>query len=45
LVCVSDNAVVEAIKLIPLIYNNFNIVKKVVNQIKRVNSIRPKKIK
>jgi len=31
-----DNAVVDAIKLILLIYNNFSIVKKVVNQIERV---------
>jgi len=31
-----DNAVVDAIKLILLIYNNFSIVKKVVNKIVRV---------
>jgi len=31
-----DNAVVDAIKLILLIYNNFNIVKKVVKKIERV---------
>jgi len=31
-----DNAVVDAIKLILLIYNNFSIVKKVVNKIERV---------
>jgi len=30
---VSDNAVVDAIKLILLIYNNFSIVNKVVNKI------------
>ena len=33
---VSDNAVVDAFKLILLIYNNFSIVKKVVNKIVRV---------
>jgi len=33
---VIDNAVVDAIKLILLIYNNFSIVKKVVNKIVRV---------
>ena len=32
----SDNAVVDAIKLILLIYNNFSIIKKVVNKIERV---------
>ena len=32
----SDNAVVDAFKLILLIYNNFSIVKKVVNKIVRV---------
>ena len=32
----TDNAVVDAIKLILLIYNNFSIVKKVVNKIVRV---------
>jgi len=32
----SDNVVVDAIKLILLIYNNFSIVKKVVNKIVRV---------
>jgi len=31
-----DNAVVDVIKLILLIYNNFSIVKKVVNKIERV---------
>ena len=31
-----DNAVVDAFKLILLIYNNFSIVKKVVNKIERV---------
>jgi len=31
-----DNAVVDAIKLILLIYNNFSIIKKVVNKIERV---------
>ena len=31
-----DNVVVDAIKLILLIYNNFSIVKKVVNKIERV---------
>ena len=31
-----DNAVVDAFKLILLIYNNFSIVKKVVNKIVRV---------
>jgi len=31
-----DNVVVDAIKLILLIYNNFSIVKKVVNKIVRV---------
>jgi len=31
-----DNAVVDAIKLILLIFNNFSIVKKVVNKIERV---------
>ena len=31
-----NNAVVDAIKLILLIYNNFSIVKKVVNKIVRV---------
>jgi len=31
----NDNAVVDAIKLILLIYNNFSIVKKVVNKIVR----------
>ena len=31
-----DNAVVDTIKLILLIYNNFGIVKKVVNKIERV---------
>jgi len=31
-----DNTVVDAIKLILLIYNNFSIVKKVVNKIERV---------
>jgi len=31
-----DNAVVDAIKLILLIYNNFSIVKIVVNRIERV---------
>jgi len=33
-----DNVVVDAIKLILLIYNNFSIVKKVVNKIVRVKS-------
>jgi len=33
---VFDNAVVDAFKLILLIYNNFSIVKKVVNKIVRV---------
>jgi len=33
---VFDNTVVDAIKLILLIYNNFNIDKKVVNKIERV---------
>ena len=33
---VSDNAVVDAFKLILFIYNNFSIVKKVVNKIVRV---------
>jgi len=32
----ADNAVVDAIKLILLIYNNFSIIKKVVNKIERV---------
>ena len=32
----TDNAVVDAIKLILLIYNNFSIIKKVVNKIERV---------
>jgi len=32
----ADNAVVDAFKLILLIYNNFSIVKKVVNKIVRV---------
>jgi len=32
----SDNAVVNAFKLILLNYNNFSIVKKVVNKIERV---------
>ena len=32
----TDNAVVDAFKLILLIYNNFSIVKKVVNKIERV---------
>jgi len=32
----TDNVVIDAIKLILLIYNNFNIVKKVVNKIERV---------
>jgi len=36
IVLVSDNAVVDAFKLILLIYNNFSIVKKVVNKIVRV---------
>jgi len=31
-----DNTVVDAIKLILLFYNNFSIVKKVVNKIDRV---------
>ena len=31
-----DNAVIDAFKLILLIYNNFSIVKKVVNKIERV---------
>jgi len=31
-----DNAVIDAIKLILFIYNNFSIVKKVVNKIERV---------
>jgi len=31
-----DNDVVDAIKLILFIYNNFSIVKKVVNKIERV---------
>jgi len=31
-----DNVVVDAIKLILLIYNNFSIIKKVVNKIERV---------
>ena len=31
-----DNVVVDAFKLILLIYNNFSIVKKVVNKIERV---------
>ena len=31
-----DNAIVDAIKLILLIYNNFSIVKKVVNKIVRL---------
>ena len=31
-----DNTIVDAFKLILLIYNNFNIVKKVVNKIERV---------
>jgi len=31
-----DNVVIDAIKLILLIYNNFSIVKKVVNKIERV---------
>jgi len=31
-----DNVVVDAIKLLLLIYNNFSIVKKVVNKIERV---------
>jgi len=35
-VMMTDNAVVDAIKLILLIYNNFSIVKKVVNKIVRV---------
>jgi len=32
----ADNIVVDVIKLILLIYNNFNIVKKVVNEIEKV---------
>jgi len=32
----SDNAVVDAIKLILLIYNNFSIVKKIDNKIEKV---------
>jgi len=35
---ISDNIVVDAIKLILLIYNNFNIVKRVVNKIEMVKS-------
>jgi len=35
-VAVSDKIVVDAIKLILLIYNNFSIVKKIVNKIERV---------
>jgi len=33
---IRDNAVIDAIKLILLIYNNFSIIKKVVNKIERV---------
>jgi len=33
---ISDNVIVDTIKLILLIYNNFNVVKKLANKIERV---------